>query len=100
MKLESAVFEAQERIPQFEMFRYWLKVSVGHVTWMPGAKGGVVPVPKSISYAELAEPEYREFHDECLKFLRGPHAAKYLWPHLTGLQAAEMMESILEGFER
>lgn len=99
MKLESSVFEGQERIQHFEQFRYWIKVGAGFVDWLKGPSGGVVPVPRSISYAELAEPEYREFHDEVLKFLRGPHAAKYLWPHLTGQQAAEMMESILGGFE-
>jgi hypothetical protein len=26
------------------------------------------------------------------------HAARYLWPHLTQQQAAEMMDSVLEGF--
>jgi hypothetical protein len=100
MKLESSVFEAQERIKHFEQFRYWLKVGAGHVDWLMGPKGGVVPVPKSISYAKLPEAEFRDLHDECLKFLRSDHACKYLWPHLTQARANEMMESVLEGFDK
>jgi hypothetical protein len=99
MKLESTVFEAQERIQHFEQFRYWLKVGAGHVVWMAGAKGGVVPVPKSISYAQLPEPEFREYHEDCLTFLRSEHACKYLWPHLTQDQARQMMDATLEAFD-
>lgn len=99
MAIEQAVFNAQERFSQFEMFRNWLKIGAGHVDWVPGAKGGIVPLPKSISYAELEDAEMREFHDSTLAFLRGPHAAIYLWKHLPPDQAAEMMETILREFE-
>lgn len=100
MAVEQAVFDAQERFEQFEQFRNWLKIGAGHVTWVPGPKGGIVPLPKSISYAELEEPAMREFHDLMLAFLRGLHAAPYLWRHLSADQAAEMMEAILAEFER
>jgi hypothetical protein len=60
----------------------------------------VIPIPKSISYAELDEPAMREFHADMLAFLRGPHAAKYLWNHLSPEKAAEMMDSVLREFEQ
>jgi len=98
MAIEQAVFDGQERIEQFEMFRDWLKIGSGFVTWMAGAKGGVIPVPKSISYSELEEGAMREFHESAMAFLRGEHAMKYLWPHLTEQGRAEMMDSILGDF--
>jgi hypothetical protein len=100
MKFESTVFESQERIEHFEMFRDWLKVGSGFVVWMAGPKGGVIPIPKSISYAECDEDEMREFHRSSVDFLRGAHAPKYLWPHLTPEAAAEMMRTVIEPFER
>ena len=62
---------------------------------MAGPKGGVIPLPKSISYTELEEPEMREFHQNMMIFLRGDHAAPYLWKHL-GNKSHDMMSTILE----
>jgi hypothetical protein len=98
MAIEQAVFDGQERFGDFNQFRNWLKIGAGHVDWVPGAKGGIVPLPKSIGYAELEEDEMREVHEAMMAFLRGPHAAPYLWKHL-GDAAAEMMLSILRGFD-
>lgn len=95
MKMEQDVFQAQERIAVFDNFRNWLKVGSGFVEWMAGAKGGVIPIPKSISYAECDEGVMREFHENSVQFLRGEHAIKYLWPHLTPIQGGEMIEVIL-----
>ena len=100
MAIEQAVFNAQDRFAQFEMFRNWVKIGSGHIVWVPGAKGGIVPLPKSISYADLEETEMREFHDAMLAFLRGPHAAPYLWNQLSPAQAAEMIETVLRGFDK
>lgn len=100
MAIEQAVFNAQDRFNDFEQFRNWLKIGAGHVTWVPGAKGGIVPLPKSTSYANLEEPEMREVHDAMIAFLRGPHAAPYLWKHLTAADAAAMVDTIMREFER
>jgi hypothetical protein len=100
MKLEQTVFQSQERIESFEQFRNWLKVGAGFVDWMAGPKGGVIPIPKSISYADCEEGEMRVFHNDAIAFLRTPHATKYLWKHLSPVHGAEMIESILSGFER
>jgi hypothetical protein len=97
MKIEQDVFNAQDRFKDFDMFRDWLKIGAGFVEWVPGAKGGIVPLPKSISYAKTEEQEFREFHEKVIDFLRGDHAAPYLWRHLGG-KAHEMMDVILRDF--
>jgi hypothetical protein len=66
---------------------------------MAGPKGGVVPIPKSISYRKCEEGVMRQFHDDAMAFLRTDYACKYLWPHLSSLQAAEMMETVLRRFD-
>lgn len=98
MAIEQALFDSQERFEDFEQFRYWLKVGSGWVVWAAGPSGGVVPIPKSISYAAADELEFREFHEKAIRFLRGPHAARYLWPHLKD-KADEMMDSVLVEFK-
>lgn len=57
MALEQMVFESQEKFTEFETFRTWLKVGSGFVDWHAGPKGGVIPVPKSLSYAKLEQGE-------------------------------------------
>jgi hypothetical protein len=96
MKIEQSVFDAQERFTSFEQFRFWLKVGAGWVDWCAGPKGGVVPIPKSISYAKADQDEFAEFHEAVIDFLRGDHAAPFLWRHLASPH--EMINSILEEF--
>lgn len=98
MAIEQAVFDAQEKFQDFEVFRAWLKVGAGWVTWAAGPKGGVVPIPKSISYSKADQEEFRRYHQATMEFLRGPHAAVFLWKHL-GDGAADMMETVLQGFD-
>jgi len=98
MKIEQTVFEAQERIAEFEQFRYWLKVGAGFVDWLPGPKGAVVPFPKSIAYDRLEQAEMQEFHDNAIAFLRTEHAAKCLWPHMPAAQRAQAIEAVLSEF--
>ncbi len=98
MALEQRLFEAQERFENFEQFRMWLKVGAGHVDWLPGPKGGVIPVPKSISYARLEEDDMAVFHDNVVAFFRTEHATKALWRHLAAPARTEMIETILAEF--
>ena len=97
MKIEQSVFDAQERFNDFEMFRDWLKIGAAWVLWVPGAKGGIVPLPRSVSYAKADQAEFEAFHRAVVEFLRGPHAAPYLWKHLGG-KSHEMMAAILNEF--
>lgn len=96
MLLESRVFEAQERFDNFEKgFRDWLKVGAGHCDWYPGPKGGVFPVPKSISYHDMEQGAFEEFHHNAVAFLRTDYALKTLWKHLDTKGRIDMIESIL-----
>lgn len=99
MMIESRVFAAQERIKSFDQFRAWLKIGAGFCDWLAGPKGGVVPVPRSISYKKADEETMRAFHDDAMAFLRGEHAPSFLWPHLKGPKADAMMDSVLKDFD-
>lgn len=98
MAMEQAVFEQQEKFTEFEPFRAWLKVGAGHVDWFPGPKGGVMPVPKSISYSKMEQGAMEDFHRAAVDFLRTEHAGRTLWKHLGPTQRIDMIEAILGGF--
>lgn len=100
MALEGKVFAAQERLTDKEQFRLWIKVGSGFVDWMAGPKGGVVPVPRSISFTQCSEEEFADYCEKIIAFLRTQHAQHYLFPHLSAQLAGESMESILKPFER
>lgn len=97
MAIEQAVFDAQDRFSDFEMFRDWLKIGSAWVVWVPGPKGGIVPLPRSISYRKADQADFEKYHRQVMNFLRGEHAAPYLWRHL-GDKSHDMIEAILEGF--
>lgn len=99
MSIIGKVFDAQERFEDEEQFLNWTKIGAGHVVWAAGPKGGVVPLPKSISYAAADQDDFMQFHEGAMAFFRGQHAAPYLWRHLPAAQAAEMMNAILEGYQ-
>ncbi len=98
MALETRVFEGQERFESFESFRDWLKIGAGHVEWHAGPRGGIVPIPKSISYARLGQDEMEEFHAAAVAFLRTERAAKWLWPRMPAAQRQGAMDAILGAF--
>jgi hypothetical protein len=50
-----------------------------------------------MSRAKTDEQEFREFHESVMHFLRGEHAAPYLWKHL-GVNSHEMMDTVLREF--
>lgn len=97
MAIEQAVFDAQDRFTNFDTFRQWLKFGAGWVDWIAGPAGGVIPIPRSTSYAKADEDTFRQYHAQVIEFLHGDRAAKYLWKHLEDPHA--MMDKILEGFD-
>lgn len=99
MALEQRVFEAQERFQHFGQFRAWLKTGAGFVDWIPGPKGGVIPVPKSISYSQLEQDEMERVHADIVVFLRTEHAGRVLWPHLPDASRTQAIEAILGEFD-
>ena len=100
MAIEQKLFDSQERIQNFEQMRNYLKIGAGWVVWVPGAKGGIVPLPKSTSYAKADEAQFHEYHNQVVKFLRTRSAAHFFWPHLDQQKAGECMDLILQGFEQ
>lgn len=98
MALESRIFAGQEKFEEFEHFRNWMKVGAGFCTWYAGPKGGVIPVPKSISFATLDQTEMEQFHKDAIAFLRSPHALKTLWAHAPENDRADALELILVEF--
>lgn len=98
MLLEARVFEAQEKFEEFGTFRAWLKIGSGFVVWAAGPKGGVVPIPKSISYAKLEQDDMEKVHADMVAFLRTAHAAKTLWPKMPAAQRVTAVETLLAEF--
>lgn len=100
MAMEQAVFDAQEKFEHFEQFRLWLKVGAGFVDWLPGPKGGVIPIPRSISYSALEQDSMERVHADMVTFLRTEHAQRALWKHLDEAKRSEFMETLLVGFDQ
>jgi hypothetical protein len=98
MALEQRVFQGQDKFLHFEQFRLWLKVGAGHVDWLPCPKGGVIPVPKSISYSAMDEDEMAAFHADVVAFLRTEHAGRTMWRHLDERRRIDAIETILGEF--
>jgi Protein of unknown function (DUF1367) len=98
MVIETRVFEAQEKFMHFEQFRNWLKVGAGFCDWLPGPKGAVIPVPRSIAFDKLEEDDMRQVHADMMAFLRTEHAARCLWPKAPPLQRGQAIEILLSEF--
>lgn len=95
----AAVFNAQEQFSDFEQFRAWTQVGAGHVEFVPGPKGRMVALPKSISWAKLDDAEFSDHHDRVRDFLRSEHATAFLWGHLERSRQAQMIDELLREFE-
>ena len=98
--LLKAVFDNQEQFNDENQFRKWTEVGAGHCEFVPGPKGRMVALPKSIAYDALDDEEFADVHANVKAFLRTVHARRFLWPHLDDGKAAEMVEALLEEFER
>jgi hypothetical protein len=98
MVIETRVFEHQEKFEHFEQFRNWLKVGAGFCDWIPGPRGAVIPVPRSIAFDKLEEDDMRQVHDDMVAFLRTERAGGVLWPHLKPPARTEMVELLLSEF--
>ena len=98
MALEHAFFNAQDKFPQFDRFRDWLKLGAGHVDWVPTING-MVPLPKSTSYTSMEQGEMERFHGHFVDFMRTHYASSTLWPHLSEARRIEMVEGILGGYD-
>lgn len=93
------LFDAQEQFNDAEQFRKWTEVGAGHCDFVPGPKGRMVALPKSISYESLDDEEFASVHENTKAFLRTVHARQFLWPHMEPDQSAEMVQTLVEQFE-
>lgn len=98
--LITAVFDAQEVFYNREHLRDWLKIGAGHVIFIPGRDGQQVAIPDSTKFGRCDEEKFKTFHENMVKFLRSTRATRTLWPHLNDQKGSEMIESILQEFER
>lgn len=95
-----SLFESQEQFVDADEMRMWLQVGAGHCEFVPGPKGKVVALPKSIAFDKLDDIEFGEHHAKVKDFLRSEHAQAFLWGHLDKAKRAEMVEDILREFEQ
>ena len=94
-----ALFNAQEQFDDQDQFRKWLEVGAGYADMVPGPKGKMCAMPRSIAYDKLDQAEFEPIHEAVFRFARTAHATRFLWPHLTDLQQMEMVQAILGEFD-
>jgi hypothetical protein len=90
-----AVFEAQEQFEDERVFRKWVEVGAGHCDFVPGPKGRMVALPRSIGWDEMEDLDFQEHHEKAVNFLRSPDCTRFLWGHLSDLEQSNMIEGIL-----
>jgi hypothetical protein len=98
-KMLAMIFDAQEVFADPEQLRMWLHVGAGHCDFLPGPKGELIAVPKSIAYNRIDDVEFADHHEKVKVFLRTEHAQRFLWPHLDPANSSETIEAILYDFE-
>nr|WP_255532596.1 DUF1367 family protein [Polynucleobacter sp. UK-Kesae-W10] len=84
----------QEQFADIEALRAWLTVGAGECEFVPGPKGRMVAMPRSIKWAKLDQVEFESLSSKVDAFLWSAHATRFLWPHLSDQQAHEMIESL------
>ena len=94
------LYDAQEQFADVDQLRKWLEVGAGHCDFVPGPKGQMVALPRSIDYASLDDIAFGEVHEACKEFMRSEHCRRFLWPTLTPEQTSETIETILIGLEQ
>ena len=95
-----ALFDSQEQFDTEYQFRKWAEVGAGHCEFVPGPKGRMVALPRSIDYESLDDVEFSEMHEAVKAFFRSKHAQSFLWPHLSEQDQMNMVAEILDQFER
>ena len=94
------VLNAQEQFDDVDKLRCWLTVGAGDCEFYPGPNGRIVAIPKSINFQSMDDEEFGDHLKRVKEFLRSDRAQLFLWPHLKPMQASEIVEGLLQGFER
>lgn len=93
-----ALFSTQDQFSDEDQFRKWLEVGAGFCDFVPGPKGRMVAIPKSIAWDKLDQAEFEPLHDGVFGFARSEHARRFLWGHLSDQESWEMVEAALGEF--
>lgn len=94
-----SLFEIQEQFADEDHLRAWLTVGAGYCDLVPGPRGRMVAMPKSIAFHRMDEVEFREYVSAVWAFLRTERAQQFLWPEAPPAVAAEGVERLLIGFD-
>lgn len=95
-----AVFDAQEQFEDADDLRKWLYVGAGYADFLPGPKGKMVAIPKSVSFERIDDGDFSELHRKVCGFTRTEYATRFLWPHLTSEEQMAMVARLLDGFDK
>lgn len=88
--------EAQEQFDDTEPLRKWLYVGAGYAEFLPGPKGKMVAIPKSISYDQIDDADFSELHGKVVDFMRTQYCQGFLWPHLEESKRSSIIELIVD----
>lgn len=88
------LFERQEQFASEDALRTWLTIGAGECEFVPGPKGVMCAMPKSIAFENMDDIEFFEFVTKVDAFLWTAHAQRYLWPHLDDKQTFAMIEQL------
>jgi hypothetical protein len=69
--LLNRAFDNQEYYPTVQMFRYALTVRLGYFEKFKFIDGEVIPVPKSLAFANMTHEEFSQFMDEAAAAIGG-----------------------------
>ena len=95
-----ALFDRQEQFADVDALRAWLTVGAGECDFVPGPKGRMVAMPRSIAWHRLDEVEFRELVRKIDEFLDSEHAQAFLWPHLGPRKRARVIDDWHAEFDR
>jgi hypothetical protein len=97
--LINALFEDQEQFDDPEPLRKWLYVGAGYAEFLPGPKGKMVAIPKSVAYDKIDDADFSELHAKVIDFMRTRYCLNFLWPHLEDSKRSSIVELIIGEFE-
>lgn len=96
--LIKGLFEIQEQFDDPDHLRKWLYVGAGYAEFLPGPKGKMVAIPKSIAFEKIDDAAFSELHDKVIDFMRTEYCQRFMWPHLEESKRASMVELVIDEF--
>jgi hypothetical protein len=60
----------------------------------------MVAIPRSVAFDKIDDADFSDLHADVLGFMRTKYCQRFLWPHLSEHQAAEMIEGVIGSFEQ